>query len=41
MTINMKIEYGKISPIFRCSMSKLDYEAISWKVREKTLTRFL
>ena len=35
MKVKMKMEYGKMSPIFEFSVSKLDYVAIFRKTQEK------
>ena len=40
MTMNIKIEHGKISPIFGCSISKLDYKAFFRKIQEKIFNPF-
>ena len=36
----MKMEYGKMSPIFEFSVSKLDYVAIFRKTQEKNFNPF-
>ena len=38
--MNIKIEHGKISPIFGCSISKLDYKAFFRKIQEKIFNPF-